>query len=482
MVANGGAVFKGVPYAQPPVGPLRWREPLPAKPWSGVRDATSFGAVCVQNSSVLLPDAGETSSEDCLFLNVWTPEWPSRSPKAVMVWIPGGGNFVGGSSPDVYDGERLATRGVVVVTLNYRLGAFGFLALPALSRESVHHASGNQGILDQVAALKWVRDNIRRFGGDQSKVTIFGESAGSLDASVLMTSPLAKGLFHRVIGESGTLILLGDPSPRPEAERRGLALVATWSVPDAPLEVLRAIPASEILRKEPNYLASPPPNLGITVDGYAVPLKPVDVFAAGREHRVPLMLGNNARERAPGTSVPVDLPAAIEQTYGPLSASAQVLYGAAPRDPVYGTAAEQWAADTSFRCSAVTQLAWHSAAGNRAFEFEFARTLPGREAQGTTHGIEMYYVFGTLDRAIRIAPQARPVALDTTVSDVMQRYWTTFAKTGDPNAPDLPTWPAFDARTRAYIQFTDAGPLAKEGLRRRYCDVFIENVRRHGQR
>src|ERR1700730_2555037 len=222
MIERGGAVFKPIPYAQAPGGSLRWREPMPVKPWTGLRDATAFGAICAQ-TSFLIARAAEASKEDCLFLNVWTPEWPSTARKLVMVWIPGGGNFAGGNTGVFDDGERLARHDVVLVSLNYRLGSFGFFSHPALTRESPHHASGNQGILDQIAALKWVRDNIARFGGDSSNVTIFGESAGSLDASVLMTSPLSKGLFRRVIGESGAAILVGvgDPPTLSQAEKRG---------------------------------------------------------------------------------------------------------------------------------------------------------------------------------------------------------------------------------------------------------------------
>src|ERR1700686_1827298 len=228
LLEKGGAVFKGIPYAQPPVGDLRWREPMPVKPWMGVRDATAFGAICAQKTNAIVLNAAEISKEDCLFLNVWTPEWPSRSPRPVMVWIPGGGNYGGSSSQSVYDSDSLARRGVVVVSLNYRLASFGFFSHPELTRESPHHASGNQGILDQIAALKWVRDNIARFGGDPGNVTIFGESAGSLDVSVLMTSPLSKGLFRRAIGESGAVILAGDPLTLVQAEQRGEASAAGW--------------------------------------------------------------------------------------------------------------------------------------------------------------------------------------------------------------------------------------------------------------
>ncbi len=479
-----GAVFKGIPYAQPPVGDLRWQEPMPVKAWPGVRSATEFGAMCAQKPSVIVPNAAEVSSEDCLFLNVWAPEWPSRSRKPVMVWIPGGGNFAGGSSEVAFDGERLARRGVVVVTLNYRLGPFGFFSHPALTRQSRNRASGNQGILDQIAALRWVRDTIAQFGGDPANVTVFGESAGSLNVSVLMTSPLSRGLFRRVIGQSGAVVLVGDPLTLSQAEKRGEATAARWKVPDtASLAELRAVSTRQILEAEPDFLMSSQgvqtsfPNLGITVDGYVFARKPAEVFATGQQHRVPLLLGNNARESVPGSRLPGDLKKAIADAYGPLAARAELLYVDA--DPVYGTAAAQWATDTSFRCSAVLQLSWHTAAGNPAFEYEFARVAAGRESLGATHAAELSHVFGTLDLGVfGVGPPAKATDVDVLVSDVMQRYWTNFAKTGDPNDGKLPEWRRFDPSSRAYIQFTDTGPVAKEGLRRPYCDLFKENVAR----
>jgi para-nitrobenzyl esterase len=479
---KGGAVFKGIPYAQPPVGDLRWREPMPVTPWTGVRDTTAFGAPCAQNPNSFMPGLGAMSREDCLFLNVWTPEWPSRSRKPVMVWIPGGGNFIGASSEAVYDSGSLARRGVVLVTFNYRLGSFGFFSHPALTRESPHHASGNQGILDQVAALKWVRDNIGRIGGDPNNVTIFGESAGSLDVSVLMTSPLSKGLFKRVIGESGAVILVGDPLTLLQAEKRGQTFAARWKVPaGASVKDLRAVSATDILEAEPNFIVTPPPNLGVVVDGYVFPKKPAEVFAAGQQHRVALLLGSNARERIPGTNSPTDLKKAIDEAFGPIAGRGQTLYvGGA--DSVYGTPADQWATDTSFRCSAVAQLVWHAAADNPAFEYEFARVPTGREAAGATHASELPFVFGTLEKGMfggrPGAPPILPTAVDTQVSEVMQQYWTNFAKTGNPNGGQLPAWPKFDVSSRPYIQFTDAGPVVKEGLRRPFCDLFIENVKR----
>lgn len=481
MLEKGGAVFKGIPYAAPPVGDLRWREPMPVKPWIGVREATAFGAICPQLSGLANT---QTVSEDCLFLNIWTPEWPSTSRKPVMVWIHGGGNFQGSGAQPYIDGESLIRHGVVLVSINYRLGSFGFFSHPELTRESPHHASGNQGLLDQIAALKWVRENIARFGGDPENVTIFGSSAGSVNAGVLMTSPLSKGLFHRVIGESGPAILIGDPLPLPQAEARGSRLAARWPVSaDASVREFRAIPMADILKADPDWFIALPPNLGITVDGYVFEKKPAEVFAASQQHDVGLLLGSNAREIIPGTSVPSNLQNTIDNEYGPLVRDrAKSLY-VGGTDPVYGSAAAQWATDISFRCSSVTQLVWHVAAGRPAFQFELVHVPLGREASGATHAAELSYVFGTLDRGI-VASEGLAIvrtpatAVDEQVSAVIQQYWTNFAKTGDPNGAGLPSWPRFDSTTRAYIQFTGNGPIAKEGLRRPYCDLFMENVNR----
>jgi para-nitrobenzyl esterase len=482
LLSKTGAVFKGIPYAQPPLADLRWREPLPVQPWSGVRDGAAFGAPCAQTPSPFMKGMGEKSSEDCLYLNVWTPEWPPRANQPVMVWIPGGGNFIGGSD-EFFDAESLARRGVVVLTINYRLGVFGFFAHPALSRESRHSASGNQGLLDQIAALQWVRDNVTRFGGDPDNVTVFGESAGSIDAGVLMTSPLATGLFRRVIGESGTVVpYFADPLTLAEAEHLGATVASRWKVPDdASLKDLRSVSTAAILATELDYMGPLPGDrhvplgwqqtlLGVAIDGYVVPKKPAEVFATGQQHRVALLLGNNAREPMPGNPPPVDLTSAIGAAYGPLAGRAQALYKGG-KDALYGTPADQWATDTSFRCSAVAQLMWHAAAGNQAFEYEFARVPPGSETMESHHGLELFYVFGTFDR------QTRP-AVDAQISDTMQQYWTNFAKTGDPNGGQLPVWPKFNVSSRAYIQFTEAGPIGREGLRRLFCDLFIEHVNR----
>ena len=479
LVEGGGAMFKGIPYAQPPVGTLRWREPQPVKAWAGVRSATESGKMCAQKASPRMPNAAEITSEDCLFLNVWTPEWPVRSPKAVMVSIPGGGNRSGGSAQPFADSGSLSQRGIVLVSFNYRLGPFGFFSHPLLTRESHGRSAANQGLLDQIAALEWVRDNIERFGGDPGKVTIFGSSAGGLDVSVLMTSDLAKGLFHRAISQSGPWVIVEALPSLSGAEKRGQAQAARWKVgADSSLAALRAISTKEILDAQPDLVGNPAlfPSLGLTVDGYLFTRSPSEVFAKGRQHRVPLLIGNNARENIPGTG-PTDLAKGMADGYGPLAARAQPLY--VSTDPVYGSPMAQWETDTTFRCPAVAQSVWHARAGNPVFEYEFARVAAGREALGSTHAAETSHVYGTLDRGVfGVGPPAKATDVDWRVSEVMQRYWTNFAKTGDPNGAGLPKWPRFDPSSRAHVQFTDAGPIAKDNLRRAHCDLFIENVER----
>jgi para-nitrobenzyl esterase len=314
---KGGAVFKGIPFAQPPVGDLRWREPQPVKPWTGARDATKFGAPCAQNSGGKML---ESSREDCLFLNVWSPDWPAKAKLPVMVWLHGGGNYGGTASGNNFDGEKLTRHAVVVVTTNYRLTAFGFLAHPELTKESAHHASGNYGLLDQIAALKWVRDNIAKFGGDPGNVTLFGQSAGAVDANVLMASPLTKGLFHRVIAESGTVTRVPEDTTMRMtalgvlmAAREGTPYSEGWSLAEAEkagmalgssVKQLRELPVEEILKKTAAPRMSVGPANGVIADGYVFPKPPADVFIKGQEHRVPLLLGNNSRERTPPDVTP----------------------------------------------------------------------------------------------------------------------------------------------------------------------------------
>jgi len=481
FLEKGGAVFKGIPFAQPPVGDLRWRDPAPLKPWSGLREATAFGPPCAQNSNGRMLEA---SKEDCLYLNVWAPEWPAQSRKPVMVWFHGGGNYGGTASTNNFDGESLARRGIVLVTTNYRLTVFGFFSHPELTKESPHHASGNYGLLDQIAALHWVHDNIARFGGDPGNVTIFGQSAGAVDVNVLMTTPLSKGLFHRVIAESGTVtrnpddgtlrmtalggvmqvksgpVTYSDAAGRAEAEQAGEKLGSS-------LQQLRQLPAADLLKAVAEPRRSIGPANGVAVDGYVFPKPPAEVFATGKEQRVPLLIGNNSRERTPRTT-PEEVKAAMEAMYGPLATRALALYGRP--DPLYGPPDAQWVVDSMYRCPVVAQLNWHADAGNAAYEYQFDRPAPGREALGAVHGAEVPYVFGSLG--------ASYAAADHEISNAIEQYWTNFAKTGNPNGSGLPQWPRFDSSARGYMEFTDNGPEAREGLRRPFCDLYIENVKR----
>jgi para-nitrobenzyl esterase len=465
------AVFKNIPFAQPPVGELRWREPLPAKAWTGVRDATAFGPMCNQNDNKQLPH-----SEDCLQLNVWTPKWPRTSHFPVMVWIHGGGNTAGSGVEALFNGEVLARHGVVVVNVNYRLGVFGFFAHPGLTKESPHHAAGNYGLADQIMALHWVRDNIARFGGDPANVTIFGESAGASDVNSLIASPLSKGLFVRVTAQSGPV---GAQPSLAESEKRGVDLAAKlgFTGEDA-LTKLRALPDTKLMAKA----AQGGPGLGINVDGWVLTEPALKVYAEGREQKVALLIGNNSQEMQP-RGAPGDIRQMISQRYGPLADRALVAYGVngandPQPDPENGTVLLQFTTDNSFRCGTVQELIWHTTAGNRGYEYQFSRTVHGKETQGAPHASEIPFVFGTLsvwqnmrkydDSDQQYAPQ-------------MQEYWTNFARTGDPNGGKLVKWPKFDATARAYMDFTDAGPVAKEGLRRQACDVFMENQKRQAQ-
>lgn len=468
---DGVAVFKNIPFAEPPVGNLRWREPLPPKSWTGIRDASIFGPACYQTGHLNV-----VSSEDCLQLNVWTPKWPLKSPAPVMVWFHGGGNIAGSAIEPLFNGENFARHGVVLVTANYRLGVFGFFAHPELTKESPHRSSGNYALLDQIQALRWVQENIAKFGGDPTNVTIFGESAGSMDVNTLLTMPMSKGLFARVIAESGAA---GDAQPLAESEKRGIALAAKLSISgDGALEKLRALPSDELVKASQQRPGGGGGMLGINVDGWVLPESPAQAFAAGHELTVPLLFGNNSQElQKPFGPMPDDLRTTVSKRFGPLADRALAAYGLngtvnPPPDPEFGTVGAQWATDSTFRCATIQELIWHTAAGNTAYEYQFSRTVHGKESEGAPHAAEIPFVFGTLP----VWQDMRHYNLsDRQYAPIMQEYWVNFAKTGDPNGAGLVKWPKFDPAARAYLDFLDSGPEAKEGLRRRVCDIYMES-------
>jgi para-nitrobenzyl esterase len=295
LEVSGVRSFKGIPFAQPPMGELRWRPPLPPKNWEGTRRADKFGPRAMQRP--IFGDMGFRSdgmSEDCLYLNVWAPPKPGRAKLPVLVYFFGGGFVAGDGSEGRYDGESMAKKGIVAVTVNYRLGVFGFFAHRELTKESPHHASGNYGLLDQHAALQWVRQNIAAFGGDPKRVTIAGESAGSISVSAQMASPLAKGLFAGAIGESGSIIGALSAMPLAEAEQGGFQFAAGLGQGEAPsLAALRALSAEQLLEATAK---SGIPWFRPTVDGYFFPKDPLEIYAAGEQARVPLLAGSNSEE------------------------------------------------------------------------------------------------------------------------------------------------------------------------------------------
>lgn len=484
---DGGAVFRGIPYAQPPLGDLRWREPKAAKPWTGIRPAAEFGGECAQNPMWGHP---KVVNEDCLYINVWTPALPPTSLKPVMVWIHGGGN-VNGSGRE--NGESLSSHGVVLANFNYRLALFGFFAHPALTAESPHRASGNYGLMDQILALQWVQQNIKKFGGDPSNVTIFGESAGAMDVNLLMASPLAKGLFHRVIAESGSVLLSEGPVPLATAERRGEKLAEQARIPSGAgaLQALRNAPVEQLLEAFAK-VAGPggvPGGLGVDVDGWVLPRSPAEVFAAGKQLPAELIIGINAREFG-GSPNAADMKKDIEANYGKLAERALPLYGLttsasgtvsqAPPDPLYGKAGAQWSTDVAFRCPAIVVADWNSKAGHSTYQYQFNRGIPGHPEIGAIHASEVAYVFGTLDEQRPMRPNYE--AADYAISKAMQEYWTNFAKTGKPDGNGLPAWPRYQPDTRRYLEFTDAGPVAAAGLRRAQCDIFAEVLKQEAEK
>jgi para-nitrobenzyl esterase len=474
LSGKAGAVFKGIPFARPPVGALRWREPQRVERWKGVRDADEFCAPCAQAPAGWNDADAAISREDCLYLNVWTPAWPPRNGAPVMVWIHGGGNTAGtGGADPLYDGTRLIGRDVVLVTFEYRLGVFGFFAHPELTRESRRRASGNYGILDQIAALRWVRANIAAFGGDQRNVTVFGQSAGALDLASLMTTKLSKGLFQRGIGQSGAVLTVGPTATLAQAEEAGVKLASALRAPGTgALPFLRARSTAELLRAGGTGPA------GINVDGWVFAKPPADVFAAGKQRSIPLILGSNAVE-FDGPDSPASLRKTIEARYGALADRAYRLYGVSgpadegKADPVYAGPSRQWAADTSFRCPTLIQSDWHSRARRATWVYQFDRAIPPRPV--TAHSADLPYVFGNLYSKGSQAGEF--TALDRKLSASIVAYWTNFARTGNPNGVGLPPWPRYDARSQQILEFTKAAVIVVgKDQRRSFCDLFRESL------
>jgi len=480
----GVRVFEGIPYAAPPVGDLRWRAPEPVAPWPGVRMATKFGPRPMQGS--LYSDMefrDEAPSEDCLYLNVWTP---ARSPSErlpVMVWIYGGAFETGSTSEHRQDGVGLAAKGVVVVSMNYRVGVFGFFSHPDLSRESGHASSGDYGIMDQIAALKWVQRNIAAFGGDPGNVTIFGESAGSYSVSILMASPLARGLFVKAIGESGSLVGTARiPHPLVKTlaseEKNGARFAQTMGA--TTIAMLRAKPANEVLKAA---LGDKLLKIVVVVDGYVMPRDLYTAYSSGSEARIPLLAGWNADEsRAYVTFGRIPITAdgfqkAVRSEYGPL-ADEILKYYPAGSDAEALRSAGDLACDLFIANSAWGWIDFHRRTGAPVYRYQFDHAVPIHAGStinghpvtgadvGAPHSAEIPYVFGALDLNTNVAWQPD----DWKVSAIMQAYWVNFARTGNPNGDGVPIWPRFTEQGHFQVMHLDAVPkLMPEAYRARHA-------------
>jgi para-nitrobenzyl esterase len=440
--------FKGIPYAAPPIGPLRWKPPQPATAWTGVRKADHFGPRCMQRplfSDMVFRSDG--MSEDCLYLNVWTPAHSAKEKLPVLVYFYGGGFIGGDGSEPRYDGASLAQRGIVTVTVNYRLDIFGFLALPALADESPEHATGNYGLLDQNAALRWVQRNIAAFGGDPGQVTIGGESAGSMSVSAQMASPLSKGLMQRAIGESGAVLGNLKPAPLALAEHDGEKFAHRAGAHS--LQQLRAMDANALLKvvdKEGLHASR------LTIDGYFLTQSPEDIYQAGKQAHIPLLVGSNSEE-AKYTDVigdkdptPANYRAAMEKRLGEHASEALQLYPGQTEDQVKASATA-FASDHFIAFATWRWMNLQRQTGQApVYYYYFDQARPAKRDgsagpdDGAVHSGEIEYALGNLSSNHVYAW----TAADYRVSSVMEGYWERFIKTGNPNAAGLrlPNWPA----------------------------------------
>jgi para-nitrobenzyl esterase len=506
---SGVNAFRGIPFAAPPVGPLRWREPQPVEAWEGVRQATKFAPRCMQ-----LPVFGDMNfrsdgmSEDCLYLNVWTPDVSRNAGRPVLVYFYGGGFVAGDGSEPRYDGESMARRGIVAVTVNYRLGVFGFLAHPELSRESGYGGSGNYGLLDQAAALRWVRDNIAGFGGDPARVTIAGESAGSASVSGHMMSPRSAGLFAGAIGESGSFLGVLRAQDLAEAEAIGSEFAKHAGA--SGLDELRAIPGQEMLEATTktgmddvsfgNLFSFP-----VSIDGHFFPKSPHAIYAAGKVADVPLLFGWNSQEMdyrflfrdRPLTAENFEV--VLDEQFGPRAAEAKKLYSGGSNEEL-AQAATDLAGDRFISYSTWKWGEAHSQVTRQpvyryyysrprpAMRPEFANAIPGLAGgitegtgeappepvvAGAVHSAEIEYAMGNLptNRVYDWQPE------DYRVSIVMQGFFANFIQSGDPNGPGLPEWPAMNSSENQPVMVIDADSRAVDAAHQdRY--LFLDSLER----
>jgi para-nitrobenzyl esterase len=475
----GLRVYRGIPYAAPPVGDLRWRPPAPVKPWPGTRICTEFGAVCPQPNQAGASRVRQRMDESCLFLNVWTAAGPDGK-RPVMVWIHGGGHVLGAGSMSVYDGAALARAGVVLITINYRLGPFGWLGHPGLSAETERGVSGNYGMLDQIAALRWVKRNVAAFGGDPGCVTIFGESAGAVSVSCLMVCPEAKGLFHRAIAQSGgptgiVQRLREDRGKVRSLESRGIRIAQALGVAGAadPAAALRGVSAERLLEAARPEAATfdRERKYGPVVDGWLLPDEPMRLWKAGKQHDVPFLVGSNAddggvfsrnvRARTAGAYRFL-----VRLAYGTHAEEVLARFPVADGDDP-ALVARRLLTVASFVRPARAMARAMEAVESPAWLYHFTRVPPlaRRFGVGAAHGLEIPYVFGTFE------PRMGMEEVDDRLAGAMRGAWVRFAATGDPNGEGLPRWPAHTAESDAHMEFGDEVRPGKD-LHREACDLF----------
>lgn len=475
---GGLTVFRGVPYAAPPLGELRWREPMPVAKWSGVRKADTFAPACPQVGVSMPGETAPRTSEDCLYLNIWTPRVTSSARLPVMVWIHGGGYTNGSSSLPLYGGEGFGRRGLVFVSIAYRLGALGFLAHPDLTRESPHHTSGNYGLMDQIAALEWIQRNIHAFGGDPSRVTVAGQSSGSMAVSILMASPRAKELFHGAIGQSGGLFEPWQIAPHyllTNAERDGeryASSVGATSIAD-----LRKLPLTHLLGGRSHAVSHP------VIEPYVLPRTPYEAFASGQQNDVPLLIGFNADEARSlshvSTTTATTFRAEIEHTFGSLPDALLAAYGFAS-DAEAKQARLAFERDLRFGWDMWTWARLQATTGSKPvfyYHFDHPPPFPAGspyEHWGASHFAELWYVFDQLDQH-----DWAWSAADRRLAATMSSYWTNFVRSGNPNGQGLPTWPAFAASCSRSLYLGDpiVVGLAPDEDRLKVFDLVYSKLR-----
>ncbi len=477
MEVSGVRSFKGVPFAAPPVGNLRWKEPMPHQNWPGVLHADHFGPQAMQRpifSDMIFRSNGK--SEDCLYLNIWTPAKSAKERLPVMVYFYGGGFVAGDGSEYRYDGESLAKKGIVTITVNYRLGVFGFFAHPDLTKESSHHSSGNYGLMDQHAALEWMNKNIMAFGGDPKRVTIAGESAGSMSVCAQVASPLSKGLFAGAIAESGAVLGNLSPVSLADAEQNGAKFAGTTGA--TTLADLRKIPAEKLLELS---ASSRFPN---TVDGYFFPETPLAIFNAGKQMHIPLLAGWNSAEVDYHSLLSKETPAveayekALQKLYGDRAGEVKKLYAAAT-DADVAQVATDLASDRFIAFATWKFIDLHSkTGGNPVYSYLFSRKRPAMvngggnpTSLGATHASEIEYALGNLSYNKVYAWTSD----DYKVSETMETYFANFIKTGNPNGEGLATWYGYQDSKPAImiIDVNSQSQPAKNVERYKLLDSFF---------